>query len=264
MTKLIPGVLKLFSSVKYGKNKRNIPILLFISHKGERYFVHTKERSSVNLYVLISHHNHIEGKYPRGILERIIGPVGDYKAEMNYILAIHECSIYNEGFKLWQVIIKKSNHLRNKIIKDTAYIEELQEKTCDYRVMSIDPRGCVDIDDAFHFEKKGDTYEIGIHIADVVFYIDDTIEEIVKKRCYTIYNEQGIEKSQMLPDIYSENICSLVRGRNRRAKSLIFTFDSKGKVISRHLQNSIVKNVRNFTYGKSGLYYQEWNRTKHS
>lgn len=251
MTKLIPGVLKLFSSVKYGKNKRNIPIILFKPYNGllPNYFVHTKEKSQKNLYVLISHHSENEGKYPRGILQRIIGPIGDYKAEMNYILAIYECSIYNEGFKPWQSIIKKNNHIRNKISNDLQNIDELQNVKCDYKVMSIDPRGCKDIDDAFHFIKKKDTFEIGIHIADLAFYIDNSLESIVKKRCYTIYNEMGVE-NPMLPEIYSENICSLVKDQNRRAKSLIFTYDLKGNIISRKLKNSIIKNIRNFTYEK--------------
>ena len=105
MSDLIPGVLKLFSSVKYGKNKRNIPIILFKPHYTyknlTKYFIHTREKSKKNLYVLISHHNHITGKYPRGILEYIIGPVGDYKTEIEYILCIHQCSIFNPNFRLW-------------------------------------------------------------------------------------------------------------------------------------------------------------------
>lgn len=253
MSDLIPGVLKLFSSVKYGKNKRNIPIVLFKTHYSNKnlskYFVHTREKSKKNLYVLISHHNHITGKYPRGILEQIIGPVGDYKTEIEYILSIHNCSIFNTNFKLWNKLIKKYR-LLDKINKDIEYINNLQKLEYNYKVMSIDPRGCRDIDDAFHFKKYDDGYELGIHIADPSYFIDDKMENIIKKRCYTIYDIPTGGNNNMLPDIYSENICSLVRGENRRAKSIIFKFDLEGNIIEKRFRNSIVQNVRNFTYAK--------------
>lgn len=253
MSDLIPGVLKLFSSVKYGKNKRNIPIILFKSHYTNKnltkYFIHTREKSKKNLYVFISHHNHITGKYPRGILEQIIGPIGDYKTEIEYILCIHQCSIFNPNFRLWDKLIKKYK-LTNKINKDIEYIKNLQKNECNYKVMSIDPRGCKDIDDAFHFKRYNDGYELGIHIADPSYFINDNMENIIKKRCYTIYDIPNGGNNNMLPDIYSENICSLVRGENRRAKSIIFKFDLQGNIIEKQLENSIVRNIRNFTYSK--------------
>ena len=251
MSELIPGVLKLFSSVKYGKNKRNIPIILFKPHNYNltNYFIHTREKSKKNLYVLISHHNHINGKYPRGILEKIIGHVGDYITEIEYILCIHQCSIFNPNFRLWNILIRK-NKLTNKINKDIKYIHNLQNESYHYKVISIDPRGCKDIDDAFHFKKHKNGYELGIHIADPSYFINKEIENIIKKRCYTIYDIPSGGNNNMLPDVYSENICSLIRGENRRAKSIIFKFDLDGNITEKILQNSIVKNISNFTYGK--------------
>jgi ribonuclease R len=253
MTKLIPGILKLFSSVKYGKNKRNVPIILFKPFNANlsSYFIHTREKSKKNLYVLISHHNHIEGKYPRGILECIIGPVGDYKSEIEYILCVNECSMYNPNFKLWLKVIKKHKNLKKKIANDLDYIKKLQDNKCLYNVMSIDPGGCKDIDDAFHFSKDGNIYEIGVHIADVSYYIDEFMENLIKNRCYTIYNIPfcGMNNN-MIPDIYSEYICSLIKNENRRAISVIFKFDLDGNIISTILRNSIVKNIKNFTYKK--------------
>ena len=64
---------------------------------------------------------------------------------------------------------------------------KLKWKMKKYNIMflSIDPIGCEDIDDAFHFEEGENYYEIGIHIADVVYYLNEEIEEELLNRFFT-------------------------------------------------------------------------------
>jgi len=103
-------------------------------------------------------------------------------------------------------------------------------------VFSIDPKGCIDIDDAFSFETrgKGTTCEtvIGVHIAQPIYYI--TLENALQRlevAFSTLYTD-----NKMIP-LWSEDIqrqSSLLRDQDRPAYSLFFTFRGKELVGVEH------------------------------
>ena len=99
---------------------------------------------------------------------------------------------------------------------------DLMEKGNIYHTFSIDPEGCLDIDDAFHFKKLGHSngysqFEVGIHIANVARYLNDFDINLYS----TIYLDG--KQINMLNEHYTYNVCSLGSGKQK----LGFIIDSK-------------------------------------
>ena len=111
-------------------------------------------------------------------------------------------------------------------------------KKIDYSTFSIDPVGCRDIDDAFHFTRLGNgDVEIGIHIANVA-------RQMVFMNTHqysSIYYRNG-RQDNMLEDKYSFDNFSLTSGQKRLALSLVITIRD-GNEVSREFRESVVKNT---------------------
>lgn len=85
----------------------------------------------------------------------------------------------------------------------------------DILICSIDPVGCKDIDDALHCRFVDGYYEVGVHIADVSHFVkpDTAIDKEAAHRCTTVYLVD--RRTDMLPKLLTENLCSLVSNVDR-------------------------------------------------
>jgi len=106
---------------------------------------------------------------------------------------------------------------------------EMESKICriDYthlKVFSIDPKGCIDIDDAFSFQQQGNTLIVGVHIAQPTYWLDrQAMMERVQQAFSTLY----LGNSDMIP-LWSTEIqekSSLLQGQKRAAYSVFFHYD---------------------------------------
>ena len=88
----------------------------------------------------------------------------------------------------------------------------------------MDPPGCKDIDDALHcFKVKDrDVYSVGVHIADVTHFVrpNTAIDWEAARRSTTVYLVE--KRTDMLPSLLTENLCSLVGGVERLAFSVMW------------------------------------------
>lgn len=111
---------------------------------------------------------------------------------------------------------------------------------------SIDPEGCVDIDDAIHYRRLKDGHEIGVHIADVTSYfpIDSTVWSEMNRRVETVYTDHVYH---MYPEEFSIMRAALSEGSRSRAFSLIISLDSKLNITDYKFVESYV-NVKNISY----------------
>ena len=93
-------------------------------------------------------------------------------------------------------------------------------------VCSVDPPGCKDIDDALHcIELENGNFQVGVHIADVTHFVraNSEIDREAARRCTTVYMVD--RRTDMLPSLLTENLCSLVSGVDRCAFSGIWEID---------------------------------------
>ena len=93
---------------------------------------------------------------------------------------------------------------------------------------SVDPPGCKDIDDALHcIILPNGNYQVGVHIADVTHFVraGTEIDKEAARRCTTVYMVD--RRTDMLPGLLTESLCSLVCHVDRCAFSVLFEIDSK-------------------------------------
>lgn len=121
----------------------------------------------------------------------------------------------------------------------------------DYRqltILCIDPEGAMDHDDAISVERTAKGYRLGVHIADVSYYVPEgsELDEEALERSYTQYLPWTAVP--MLPDKLSSNVCSLHQGVDRCAFTCMMELDKHANVLSWDFHRSIVKITKSITY----------------
>jgi len=197
-------------------------------------------------------------KNPYARIVEVFGKAGNNSAEMHAIVA-------EFGFdtQFDNAIEKAAAQLSKTIHKDEVSKRE------DYRSIStftIDPADAKDFDDALSFQKlnNGNT-EIGVHIADVSHYVNptDVIDKEAIKRATSVYL---VDRTiPMLPEVLSNNICSLRPQEESLCFSVIFEFDSDANVIDYRFAKTVIYSNHRFSYkdaqevidSEKGLYAEE-------
>ena len=120
-----------------------------------------------------------------------------------------------------------NDYINYNIIKNQWSIPPTELKTRkdlrDLDVVSVDPPGCKDIDDALHCRLlPNNNLEIGVHIADVTYFVrpNTAIDREAAHRCTTVYLVD--RRTDMLPKLLTENLCSLKSKVDRLAFSVIW------------------------------------------
>ena len=113
---------------------------------------------------------------------------------------------------------------------------------------TIDAASTRDYDDALHVEHHGDIVRIGIHIADVGYYIKpgSPLFEESLERCTSLYFPEG--HVPMLPPVLSQGVCSLIQGQPKPAMSFLIDLDRKGTIIHSKIVRSLIQVKRRLSY----------------
>ena len=200
---------------------------------------------------------------PDGELIQIIGPKGDHETEMKSILlekgiiADFKPSILEEAKKLqakWSPIPADEITKRRDMRQATT--------------MTIDPASAKDFDDALSIEKiKDDVYEIGVHIADVSHFVTPGSELDLesKDRSFSVYL---VDRTiPMLPEILSNDICSLNPNEDRLAFSVVFKINSRAEISDIWYGRTMIHSDKRYSYeeaqeildNKDGLFFEDLN-----
>lgn len=111
-------------------------------------------------------------------------------------------------------------------------------------MFTIDPPTAKDLDDALSVKGNGDdTYTVGVHIADVSYFVkaNTALEREARKRATSVYLVQ--RAVPMLPPQLSEELCSLVPSVDRLAFSAFFTIDKDANIVNKRFARTIIKYV---------------------
>ena len=120
-------------------------------------------------------------------------------------------------------------------------------------LLTIDGSQTKDYDDALHILKKGENFEVGIHIADVAHYVKpgSPLYQEALQRVTSLYFPDAMVP--MLPPEISEDLCSLIAGRERLALSYLVLLSPEGEVLDFSIVRSVVTVKRQLTYVESDL-----------
>lgn len=178
---------------------------------------------------------------PFGSIKQVLGKPGEHHTEMHAILA---------QYGLPHEFPKEIEDFANNI--DTSIQEDEIKKRRDLRktlTFTIDPKDAKDFDDALSFKKlENGNFEIGIHIADVSHYLTPgtILDDEAYDRATSVYLVDRVVP--MLPEVLSNNACSLRPNEEKYTFSAVFEIDTKGYVINEWFGRTVTLSDERFAY----------------
>ena len=178
---------------------------------------------------------------PSGKIERVLGKAGSNSAEIESILVDYNIdnTFENDVEQAAQQIDSSISETEISNRKDFRKIN----------TFTIDPFDAKDFDDALsvQFLENGNT-QVGIHIADVTHYIkkDDIIDKEAQQRATSIYLVDRV--IPMLPEVLSNQLCSLRPNEDKLTFSAIFELDNEAKIMNQWFGKTIIHSNHRFTY----------------
>jgi ribonuclease R len=119
----------------------------------------------------------------------------------------------------------------------------------DIFTITIDPQDAKDFDDAISLQKLDNgNFEIGIHIADVSYYVEPgtALDNEAYTRATSVYLPDRV--LPMLPERISNELCSLRPHEDKLTFSAIFNMTPKGDIKSFWLGRTVMHSNHRFTY----------------
>ncbi|CAM9455950.1 unnamed protein product [Phaeothamnion confervicola] len=186
-------------------------------------------------------------RYPLGHYVKTLGDAGDKAIETEVILLEHDIPHTSFSGKVLACLPPV----------DWAITPDNSRGRADFRhlpVLSIDPPGCKDIDDALHVRLLDNgNFEAGVHIADVTHFVEagSAMDLEAASRSTSTYLVD--RRLDMLPGLLTETLCSLRAGVDRFAFSVLWEMTPEGDVVKVDFTKSIIHSVAALTYDQAQL-----------
>ena len=178
---------------------------------------------------------------PYGEIIKVLGKPGEHNTEIHSILAE-----YGLPYKFSKEVETFANNI------DTSIQEKEIARRRDFRkvlTLTIDPKDAKDFDDALSFQVlENGNYEIGIHIADVSHYLvpNTILDDEAYDRATSVYLVDRVVP--MLPEILSNNACSLRPREDKYTFSAIFELNISAVVVNQWFGRTLINSNERFSY----------------
>ena len=178
---------------------------------------------------------------PNGKVLKVLGKPGEHNTEIHSILAE-----YGLPYEFPYEVENFANHI------DTSITQEEISKRRDMRkdlTFTIDPKDAKDFDDALSFKVlENGLYEIGIHIADVSHYVkpNTILDNEAYERATSVYLVDRVVP--MLPEILSNNACSLRPHEEKYTFSAVFKINDNAEVKDQWFGRTVTYSDARFAY----------------
>ncbi|MCQ2142532.1 MAG: ribonuclease R [Bacteroidales bacterium] len=181
---------------------------------------------------------------PSGHIVDVLGEPGANDTEMHAILAA-----YDLPYRFEPEVASAADSISEKITD-----KDLEGRR-DYRgtlTFTIDPTDAKDFDDALSFHPlENGNYEVGVHIADVSYYVTpgSIVDKEARERGTSVYL---VDRTvPMLPEKLCNKLCSLRPKEDKLCFSAVFEITPLGKVISRWLGRTVINSDYRFDYDEA-------------
>ena len=181
---------------------------------------------------------------PVGHIADVLGMPGENNTEMHAILAE-----FNLPYKFEKEVEDAADSISEEI---TA--ADLKGRK-DYRgtfTFTIDPADAKDFDDALSFKKLGNgNYEVGIHIADVSYYVKPgtAVDKEARERGTSVYL---VDRTvPMLPEKLCNKLCSLRPHEDKLTYSVVCEITPKAEIKSRWIGRTVINSDFRLNYDQA-------------
>ena len=178
---------------------------------------------------------------PTGKVVKVLGYPGEHAVEIHSILAEYELP-----HQFDKVVEHAAKSISTEITKEEIANRKDFRNVCTF---TIDPYDAKDFDDALSVQKlKNGNWEIGVHIADVSHYIqkDDIIDVEAQERATSVYLVDRVVP--MLPEVLSNNLCSLRPNEEKLCFSAVFELNEKSEIKKEWFGRTVILSDYRFTY----------------
>jgi len=227
-----------------------------ISDKDFGFVVLDKKKLNTDIFISKNHFNGAEdgdkvivkmlewkpgSKNPEGEITTVLGAPGDHETEIHSILAE-----YGLPYNFPPEVEHDADQIDRSINADEV------AKRWDMRdilTFTIDPKDAKDFDDALSIRKfENGLWEIGVHIADVSHYVKPgtILDEEAYNRATSVYLVDRVVP--MLPEVLSNDVCSLRPNEDKFTFSAVFELDENAKIHKQWFGRTVIHSDRRFTY----------------
>lgn len=183
-------------------------------------------------------------KNPVGTVIQVLGKPGNNDTEMNAIMAEYELPV---AFP--PKVCKAAERIPLEIPAAEIAGRRDFRKTVTF---TIDPKDAKDFDDALSVRKlENGIYEIGVHIADVSYYVqpDTLLDKEAYNRATSVYL---VDRTvPMLPEKLSNGVCSLRPHEDKLCFSAVFRMNDNAEVLDEWFGRTVIRSDRRYTYDEA-------------
>ncbi len=179
-------------------------------------------------------------KNPFGEIVEVLGKPGEHDVEMQSILV-------DAGFP-----VGFPKHVVNEARSISHNIDDEIKNRKDFRQVftcTVDPEDAKDFDDALSLKKlKNGNWEVGIHIADVSFYVKNgsALDKEAYGRGTSVYLVDRV--IPMLPEELSNELCSLKPEVDKLCYAAVFELNAEAKVVNEWFGRTVINSNRRYNY----------------
>ncbi len=216
----------------------------------------TLDEDKVNLEVVVAKENSLNAVDGHKVVIGIVKRISNKKAEGKVVKIIGHKNdpgvdilsiVYKYGINTSfpEEVTEEVKSIPMEVTKaDLKGRRDLRDKI----IFTIDGDDTKDIDDAISIKKDGDIYTLGVHIADVSYYVKEgsPLDKEAMDRGTSVYLVDRV--IPMLPHELSNGICSLNPNVDRLAISCVMKYDSEGKLLDYDIFPSVIKSRKQMTY----------------
>jgi ribonuclease R len=173
-------------------------------------------------------------------IEQVLGPADDPRVQTEAVIRTHGLPLDFPA-----PVVAAARRLPHA--PSTA---DLRDRT-DLRALplvTIDGENARDFDDAVFVEPLGSGFRLTVAVADVAHYVreDDPIDREARERGTSVYFPDRVVP--MLPEVLSNDLCSLKEDADRLVQAVRLDFDIAGRVRAAEFHDAVMRSAARLTY----------------
>lgn len=179
---------------------------------------------------------------PTGTVDKVLGPFGQPGVDVLAVIYGHELPL-----EFPAEVEEQAEALRRRGVVEADIRGRLDLR--DHLIFTIDPVDAKDHDDALSVRQLSeDEFEVGVHIADVSFYVREgtALDAEALRRGTSVYLVDRV--IPMLPHALSSDLCSLLPDHDRLAVSVFVVLGRDGTVKRSRMARTVIRSRHKLAY----------------